>query len=215
MLDGLPRDWPHDMAPGANSPQPYQSAPTSPAGSSTDSSTPYPASTTVTDIPNAEPDSDSLPPPLSASPQHIHEPLPEPLQPVGRPTAENDDGLPHFASEELAVPPASHRVRSKLDDPGIKDLGWDVGSSMPPVLVRDISNEEMFMLIRRFNKVRKVILAYFYIHEPPEQQVQYVRSIPSPPPGSLDLETADDEEFSPDKLRANIERFYMTVVRTA
>ncbi|KAA8564288.1 hypothetical protein EYC84_011232 [Monilinia fructicola] len=33
-----------------------------------------------------------------------------------------------------------------------------------------------------------------------------------PPLGGLDLNIADEEEFSPDKLRANIERLYMTVV---
>jgi hypothetical protein len=31
-------------------------------------------------------------------------------------------------------------------------------------------------------------------------------------PGDLDLNIADEEEFSPDKLRANIERLYMTVI---
>jgi hypothetical protein len=35
------------------------------------------------------------------------------------------------------------------------------------------------------------------------------------PPGKLDLNVADDEEFSPDKLRSNIERLYMTIVRIA
>lgn len=30
-------------------------------------------------------------------------------------------------------------------------------------------------------------------------------------PGGLDLNIADEEEFSPDKLRANFERLYMTV----
>jgi hypothetical protein len=32
------------------------------------------------------------------------------------------------------------------------------------------------------------------------------------PPGQLDMNVADDEEFSPDKLRSNIERLYMTVI---
>lgn len=40
----------------------------------------------------------------------------------------------------------------------------------------------------------------------------HVKSIPEPPVGGLDLLIADDEEFSPDKLRANIERLYMTVI---
>lgn len=39
----------------------------------------------------------------------------------------------------------------------------------------------------------------------------HVKSIPNPVPGGLDLNIADEEEFSPDKLRANIERLYMTV----
>lgn len=40
----------------------------------------------------------------------------------------------------------------------------------------------------------------------------HVKSLPEPPLGGLDLNIADEEEFSPDKLRANIERLYMTVI---
>jgi hypothetical protein len=40
----------------------------------------------------------------------------------------------------------------------------------------------------------------------------HVKVLQEPPLGGLDLSIADAEEFSPDKLRANIERFYMTVV---
>lgn len=46
------------------------------------------------------------------------------------------------------------------------------------------------------------------------QQVFNVRAIPSPPPGVLDLEISENEEFSPDKLRATLERLYITVVST-
>lgn len=38
-----------------------------------------------------------------------------------------------------------------------------------------------------------------------------MKANPYPPPGGLDLNTADDEEFSPDKMRSNVERLYMTV----
>jgi len=31
-------------------------------------------------------------------------------------------------------------------------------------------------------------------------------------PGNLDLNVADEDEFSPDKLRVTVERLYMTVV---
>ena len=40
----------------------------------------------------------------------------------------------------------------------------------------------------------------------------HVKAIPQAPPGGLDLNIADEDEFSPDKLRANIERLYMTVI---
>jgi hypothetical protein len=40
----------------------------------------------------------------------------------------------------------------------------------------------------------------------------HVKSLLEPPLGALDLNIADEEEFSPDKLRANIERLYMTVI---
>jgi hypothetical protein len=39
-----------------------------------------------------------------------------------------------------------------------------------------------------------------------------VKEWPYGVPGGLDLNIADEEEFSPDKLRSNIERLYMTIV---
>lgn len=44
------------------------------------------------------------------------------------------------------------------------------------------------------------------------QQMYHVKDYPYTVPGNLDLNIADEEEFSPDKLRANIERLYMTVL---
>ena len=40
----------------------------------------------------------------------------------------------------------------------------------------------------------------------------HVKEIATAPPGGLDMNIADEEEFSPDKLRSNIERLYMTIV---
>jgi hypothetical protein len=40
----------------------------------------------------------------------------------------------------------------------------------------------------------------------------HVKEITTAAPGGLDVNIADEEEFSPDKLRANIERLYMTIV---
>jgi hypothetical protein len=39
----------------------------------------------------------------------------------------------------------------------------------------------------------------------------HVKATPYPVPGGLDLNIANEEEFSPDKMRANVERLYMTV----
>lgn len=40
----------------------------------------------------------------------------------------------------------------------------------------------------------------------------HVKQIPTAPPGGLDLNIADEDDFSPDKLRSNLERLYMTVI---
>ncbi|RWQ93545.1 hypothetical protein C8Q69DRAFT_405836 [Paecilomyces variotii] len=79
---------------------------------------------------------------------------------------------------------------------GLTDVGWnrrpdDVDSP----LVAGWSNEDLWMLIRRFNK-----------------QIYRVKAVPEPPMAALDLNVADDEEFSPDKLRSKLERLYVTVI---
>ncbi|TKA27471.1 hypothetical protein B0A49_13515, partial [Cryomyces minteri] len=78
----------------------------------------------------------------------------------------------------------------------VKDLGWnEPPSKIPGPLIKGLPNEELWVLIRRFNK-----------------QMYHVKEYPYPVPGNLDLNIADEEEFSPDKLRSNIERLYMTVI---
>lgn len=42
--------------------------------------------------------------------------------------------------------------------------------------------------------------------------MQHVKALSRPPSGGLDLNIADEEEFSPEKLRANVERFYTTAI---
>ncbi|KAF2865899.1 hypothetical protein BDV95DRAFT_672242 [Massariosphaeria phaeospora] len=77
----------------------------------------------------------------------------------------------------------------------VVDLGWnEPKEAMASPLVGGIPNEDLWVLVRRFNK-----------------QMYHVKEIPHPPPGGLDLNIADEEEFSPDKLRSNVERLYMTI----
>ena len=40
----------------------------------------------------------------------------------------------------------------------------------------------------------------------------HIKAIDNIPLAGLDLNIADEDEFSPDKLRANLERLYMTVI---
>jgi hypothetical protein len=40
----------------------------------------------------------------------------------------------------------------------------------------------------------------------------HVKTIPIAPPGGIDLNVAEEDEFPPDKLRANLERLYMTAI---
>ncbi|KAK4166850.1 hypothetical protein QBC43DRAFT_312545 [Cladorrhinum sp. PSN259] len=82
---------------------------------------------------------------------------------------------------------------SEIED--VVDLGWnEKKEDIPAPLVGGMDNEELWLLVRRFNR-----------------QVYHTKATPYPPPGGLDLNTADEEEFSPDKMRANVERLYMTV----
>ncbi|KAF2644593.1 hypothetical protein P280DRAFT_418644 [Massarina eburnea CBS 473.64] len=77
----------------------------------------------------------------------------------------------------------------------VANLGWnEPKEQVANPLVGGLANEELWMLVRRFNK-----------------QMYHVKEIPNAPPGGLDLNIADEEEFSPDKLRSNIERLYMTI----
>ncbi|KAK3940850.1 hypothetical protein QBC46DRAFT_312569 [Diplogelasinospora grovesii] len=77
----------------------------------------------------------------------------------------------------------------------VADLGWNEKKQrIPSPLVGGMDNEELWLLVRRFNR-----------------QIYHLKSTPYQVPGGLDLNTADEEDFSPDKMRANFERFYMTV----
>ncbi|KAI1365145.1 hypothetical protein F5Y08DRAFT_191757 [Xylaria arbuscula] len=81
-------------------------------------------------------------------------------------------------------------------DEEVADLGWnEQKENIPAPLVGGLGNEDLWLLIRRFNK-----------------QMYHVKEVPHSVPGDLDLNVSDEEEFSPDKLRATVERFYMTVV---
>ncbi|KKY37499.1 hypothetical protein UCDDA912_g02489 [Diaporthe ampelina] len=127
-------------------------------------------------------------------------PVPADTQVVTNPDkTETSNALAEGASLSHALATTEHGEKGlaqQYHDDEVLDLGWtQKKQEIPERLVGGMDNEELWLLIRRFNK-----------------QMYHVKSVPDPLPGGLDLNIADDEEFSPDKLRAILERLYMTVI---
>ncbi|KAK0729545.1 hypothetical protein B0H67DRAFT_501065 [Lasiosphaeris hirsuta] len=99
-------------------------------------------------------------------------------------------------SHSLATDDHAEKGEAQQDhEEEVLDLGWnEKKQDIAAPLVGGMDNEELWLLVRRFDK-----------------QIYHVKSAKYPVPGGLDLNIADEEEFSPDKLRANVERLYMTV----
>ncbi|CAN9101033.1 unnamed protein product [Alternaria alternata] len=94
-----------------------------------------------------------------------------------------------------SAPPEEKGAAQIAHGDEVVDLGWNEPKELvAKPLVGGLGNEDLWLLVRRFNK-----------------QMYHVKEIPTAPPGGLDMNIADEEEFSPDKLRANIERLYMTL----
>ena len=77
----------------------------------------------------------------------------------------------------------------------VANLGWHDHPDDVDHLVGGLDNDDLWTLIRRFNK-----------------QMYHVKATEQPLLGGLDLSTVEEDEFSPDKLRSNVERLYMTVI---
>ncbi|ROV99808.1 hypothetical protein VSDG_02938 [Cytospora chrysosperma] len=127
-------------------------------------------------------------------------PIPSDIRPVTDPAAtETSNTLAADPSLSHALATDDHNEKGlaqKEHAEEVLDLGWNERKQeVAEPLVGGMDNEELWLLVRRFNK-----------------QMYHVKSIPHPVPGGLDLNIADEEEFSPDKLRANLERLYMTVI---
>lgn len=127
------------------------------------------------------------------------------------------DGDKSGGSSFTAVPeppphPSTKPEVLQLKDPAVKDFGWNSPPhAVPSPLVHGFSNEDLWVLVRRFNKVGVLIYRQQSFIKSALQQIFQVRTVEKVP-GLLDLELSENEEFSPDKLRATLERFYMDVV---
>ncbi|KAF2431182.1 hypothetical protein EJ08DRAFT_190219 [Tothia fuscella] len=126
--------------------------------------------------------------------------IPDSTQPVTDPEkTETSRALPDqpTTSHALAMAEPEEKGAAQIGhDEDIVNLGWnEPPSHIANPLVGGLPNEDLWVLVRRFNK-----------------QMYHLKEVPHPVPGGLDLNIADEEEFSPDKLRGNVERLYMTVI---
>lgn len=93
-----------------------------------------------------------------------------------------------------AAPKVAEGDLDRADEPELEDLGWSEDPHIPNPVIHGMSNEDFWVLARRFNK-----------------QTYHVKALPDLPPGGLDMNIADKDEFFPDKLRSTLERVYTTV----
>lgn len=120
-------------------------------------------------------------------------PIPDTMAPVADPHATDAvNALAEEPTDSHALAMADHDEKGaaqEVHDKEVNDLGWtEHVSKIPNPLVGGMPNDDLWVLVRRFNK-----------------QMYHVKEYPYPIPGKLDLNIADEEEFSPDKLRANLE----------
>ena len=112
-------------------------------------------------------------------------------------TPTSSSNVSNAPSDSHALANAQHEekgaVQKNQKEGEVRDMGWR--EQPTDVLVGGLPNEELWTLVRRFNK-----------------QMYHVKATKDPLLGGLDLNIVDEDEFSPDKLRANVERLYMTVI---
>ncbi|KAF7520314.1 hypothetical protein PCG10_009233 [Penicillium crustosum] len=73
---------------------------------------------------------------------------------------------------------------------------WKASSqAVEETLAKGLSNEDLWMLIRRFNK-----------------QIYHVKAVHDTAALNLDLNRTENEQFPPEKMRMTLERFYISVV---
>ncbi|PKY01189.1 hypothetical protein P168DRAFT_293026 [Aspergillus campestris IBT 28561] len=114
--------------------------------------------------------------------------------PGGLDDTDNNDFVqvdPEESGPLQKVSTASTTSSRKTQDVAYRQASRTVEES----LAAGLSNEDVWMLIRRFNK-----------------QIYYVKAADNPAGSDLDLNRAEDEQFPPQKLRITLERFYTSVI---
>ena len=122
-------------------------------------------SVTADTIPETASDKPLPPDPVGTPKVESAQPPPQETEeaPVNVVTPSEADPPPAPVGESLIAPtvepPAHESTRvevTQLKDPEVKDFGWNSKpDAVPSPLVYGLSNEDLYALIRRFNKVRR------------------------------------------------------------
>ncbi|KAJ5638265.1 hypothetical protein N7490_008144 [Penicillium lividum] len=97
--------------------------------------------------------------------------------------------------DSLVQAPESGPIQSINPRPLPKTQWKSSSRTVEENLAQGLSNEDLWMLIRRFDK-----------------QIYHVRAVQDAKAQNLDLNRVDTERFPPEKLRITLERFYTSVV---
>lgn len=74
---------------------------------------------------------------------------------IGLDDMDNSNALAATVESPPKDPSGPQPVSAQLKDPEVKDFGWNVSpSKVPAPVMNGISNDDLYMLLRRFNKVR-------------------------------------------------------------
>ncbi|KAL9568996.1 hypothetical protein ACKAV7_006863 [Fusarium commune] len=104
-------------------------------------------------------------------------------------TTVQHEPLRHDAVEKVQEDVATNSVE-------VEDVGWDDDQiRSEDYAVDGIKNEDIWLLVRRFNK-----------------RIFHLKYAPDHPEDEMDFNVAEEEQFSPNKLRAQIERLYMGAI---
>ncbi|KAK0562507.1 hypothetical protein OC861_005276 [Tilletia horrida] len=108
-----------------------------------------------------------------------------------------NETLPDSTTSSAGAPLVAKGDEERPLDPGTKDLGWsETEQEIAQPLLSGLKNKELWLLERRFNKQT------FRVKRVEEDQLL----------NGLDCNIAEDHEFSPDRLRSTLERFYTSVI---
>lgn len=112
-----------------------------------------------------------------------------------RRVVEDVSSAPDLKTDVKKIPEVNVGDEDRAVDESVNDLGWSEDPNIPIPILYGIKNEDVWQLVRRFNN------QVYHIKLCSQEEM----------PSGIDLNIADKDEFTPEKLRSTLERVYITV----